>query len=98
MSGYVLDGIPTAMTREAERHYSTYHVISCSCGWGTVVRDRDERFGRVEYTEHMARLRFHYTHCPDARMPPRQCGVDRCSRPEYSGGLCLIHNLPITTP
>ena len=65
---YVLDGIKTAMVKTVHGDKGVLD-IDCPCGWGTVwpqLRSWDE----VEADS--AALRFHYTHCPEARLaaPP----------------------------
>lgn len=56
MSGYVLDGIETAM---AHKPFGAWETILCPCGWKASVYDAGA-------------LRFHYTHCPKARTPTPQ--------------------------
>ena len=65
---YMLDGIRTAMTWQHPEYgrwfRSGYWTIRCPCGYGTMTKGLH---GSGEDIEHHARLRFHYTHCPQAK-------------------------------
>ena len=67
---YVLDGIKTAMVARDGADGELGYVPArweCPCGWGSAY----SIFGSAPESNHqiLAALRFHYTHCPQARTP-----------------------------
>ena len=58
--GYVLDGIKTAMV---EGGYGAL-AVACPCGWTAPIID-------IYCTPDPHALRFHYTHCPQAKADER---------------------------
>ena len=64
MSAYPLDGIKTAMDEDESDDLVT--KVDCPCGWRTLWVD----YG--EYLDRLHALRFHYTHCPQARVAPTE--------------------------
>jgi hypothetical protein len=76
--GYVLDGIRTALrSSPAQESVGDGLVaIECRCGWRTFGPDPLHPFylryagnWTLDSNAHLAALRFHYTHCPSARLP-----------------------------
>ena len=68
---YVLDGIETAMEIVETMGCDPREVVStCPCGWSTmrIVKNPSEAL------EVYASARFHYTHCPQARVAPKGGG------------------------
>ena len=61
---YVLDGIKTAMVKGVDR------AITCSCGWRCSAPAFVETYGELAVLVTDERLRFHYTHCPQAKVAP----------------------------
>lgn len=74
MSGYVLDGIPTAMQVGTEHPWED---ARCPCGahWNVGVTVRST--GYAERAIDKDSLRFHYTHCPKARGAAPQTREER---------------------
>lgn len=62
---YELDGIATAFEVEAPRANSAIRMLRCPCDTLLAVWNSDEENGPGEAGK--AALRFHYTHCPQAR-------------------------------
>lgn len=60
---YVLDGIKTAM-EEQEEWLGRARVL-CLCEWWAAWDNYDEYILRA-----LPAIRFHYTHCEDARFNP----------------------------
>ena len=67
---YVLDGIKTAMVKVFDDDGIT---VTCPCGED--ICEWDPMDGSMEERAYMfnawAALRFHYTHCPQARVAPK---------------------------
>lgn len=53
---YVLDGIKTAMKTNKRPDHMMVPYVECSCGWEGSQMDADA-------------IRFHFTHCTQARPP-----------------------------
>ena len=69
---YVLDGIETAMIFH-NRTGSGWRWFSCPCG-------HQDKFPRGQWESVAASLRFHYTHCSDAKVNPPEPEVGPMTR------------------
>lgn len=64
---YVLNGIKTAMVEaKSGDRYNYRHSVTCPCGWVTTSSG-----GGIAWQDvNVSALRFHYTHCPQAKVAP----------------------------
>ena len=61
---YLLDGIRTEMTFHLTPAYDYVHHATCPCGW---VSDKWVSSKRTACEDLKAIMRWHFTHCPQAK-------------------------------